>query len=170
MIKLIRKVEGIVLTVLGCAMTIIMFVNASGRYLAGQTFLWAEETIRICFVWAMFIAITDLFISHGHIGFDVVANKNKITKMISILVTNLVLIGLGGNLVFFGLKIVGTVGQVPLAATKLPNAIFSFPGILAGAVWVLIGIKDIAQLFFGKNEEKQVEKTDAAEWEGGVEE
>ena len=54
--------------ILGLAMTLIMFINALGRYILGDTFLWAEEVIRLLFAWAMFIGITDLFISGGHIG------------------------------------------------------------------------------------------------------
>ena len=78
MAEKVRKIERAVLVILGVGMTVIMFINACGRYLLGSTLLWAEETVRICFVWAMFIAITDLFVTGEHIGFDVIAMKNRV--------------------------------------------------------------------------------------------
>ena len=118
MAEKVRKIERAVLVILGVGMTVIMFINACGRYLLGSTLLWAEETVRICFVWAMFIAITDLFVTGEHIGFDVIAMKNRLTKIIACVGTNLVLIFLGVNLVFFGMEIIHTTGRVPLPATK----------------------------------------------------
>lgn len=90
MAEKVRKIERAVLVILGVGMTVIMFINACGRYLLGSTLLWAEETVRICFVWAMFIAITDLFVTGEHIGFDVIAMKNRLTKIIACVGTNLV--------------------------------------------------------------------------------
>lgn len=141
-----RKIESAILMVLGVGMTAIMFVNACGRYTLGSTLLWAEEMVRICFVWAMFIAITDLFDVSGHIGFDVVANKNKITKAVSEIVTNLVLIFLGANLIYFGIKIIYMTGSVPLPATKFPGTVFYIPGVLSGVAWIVIGIRKLLEL------------------------
>ena len=58
-----------ILVVLGVSATVIMFANAVGRYVFNTSFVWAEELIRILFVWGMFIAITDSFINNEHIGF-----------------------------------------------------------------------------------------------------
>lgn len=146
MADIIKKIERICLMILGLIMTIVMFVNACSRYLFSNTFLWAEETVRICFAWAMFIAISELFITGGHIGFDVFSQKNKWTRLFSKVVTDLVLIVVGFNFVFFGRMIVAQVGSIPLASTKLPSMVFYIPGICAGASWVLIGIADLAAL------------------------
>ncbi len=146
------KIERLILMVIGICMTLIMFVNALGRYTVNSTFLWAEEVIRILFVWGMFIAITELFIQDGHIGFDVVKKMNGFTMKMCKMITGIVLVALGGNLVFFGMRIVSTIGKVPLPATKLPNAIFFYPGIIAGGVWVIIGFAKIIGCFVAKKE------------------
>lgn len=153
MSKIIFKIESICFVILGVIMTVVMFINACGRYMFGSTFLWAEETVRICFAWAMFIAITELFARGGHIGFDVISSKNKWTKMFETIVTNVVLIVLGFNFVFFGKTIVAQVGSVPLASTKLPNMVFHIPGMLAGAVWIIIGVVKLVELFKKKKTE-----------------
>lgn len=153
MAEKVRKVERAVLVILGVGMTVIMFINACGRYLLGSTLLWAEETVRICFVWAMFIAITDLFVTGEHIGFDVIAMKNKLTRIIACVGTNLVLIFLGVNLVFFGMEIIHTTGKVPLPATKLPGMVFHIPGMIAGAVWIGIGLWEIIRMIKKKGGE-----------------
>lgn len=157
MTKIILKVERICLMMLGLIMSLVMFVNACSRYFLSKTFLWAEETVRICFVWAIFIAISELFAYGGHIGFDVFSGKNRWTKKISKIVTDVVLIVLGFNLIFFGRAIVSQVGMVPLASTKLPNMIFHIPGMIAGCVWMLIGIADLIRVLTNKGAEKEAE-------------
>lgn len=150
----IKKIENIVLMLLGLGMTAVMFANALSRYVLGSTFVWAEEVIRMLFVWAMFIVITDLFVEGGNIGFDVFANKNAVTKMICEIVTNIVLIIIGGSLFIHGGGIVQVIGKIPLAATKLPGAVFYIPGVIAGGVWVLIGAYKIVRCFIKKDEKE----------------
>lgn len=153
MSKIFLKMESICFVIIGTIMTIVMFINACGRYVFGSTFLWAEETVRICFVWAMFIAISELFLYGGHIGFDVVSSKNKWTGAFAKIVTNIVLIILGINLVYFGKEIIEQVGNVPLASTKLPNMVFQIPGILAGISWIIIGISELAGMIIHRKKD-----------------
>lgn len=133
--------------VLGLSMTMIMFVNALGRYILGDTFLWAEEVIRLLFAWAMFIGITDLFITGGHIGFDVISNRNRTTKKVCSAIAYTVLVIIGWNLMVYGAGIISVIGKIPLPATKLPGAMFYIPGVIAGAVWILIGLYGIVKMF-----------------------
>lgn len=157
MAKMILKLERICLMILGLVMTLVMFINACSRYIFSKTFLWAEETVRICFVWAMFIAISELFVYGGHTGFDVFSGKNRWTKVISKTVTDIVLMVIGFNFVYFGRAIIAQVGSVPLASTKLPGMVFYIPGILAGAGWVVIGIADIIGMIRNKGTETKEE-------------
>lgn len=155
MAKIILKLERICLMALGTVMTLVMFVNACSRYMFSKTFLWAEETVRICFVWAMFIAISELFVRGGHTGFDVFSGKNRWTKIISKVVTDIVLMVIGFNFVYFGRMIAAQVGSVPLASTKLPGMVFYIPGMLAGAGWVVIGLADIVGMIRRKGAETE---------------
>lgn len=143
----VKKLENLVLMVLGLSMTMIMFVNALGRYILGDTFLWAEEVIRLLFAWAMFIGITDLFITGGHIGFDVISNRNRTTKKVCSAIAYTVLVIIGWNLMVYGAGIISVIGKIPLPATKLPGAMFYIPGVIAGAVWILIGLYGIVKMF-----------------------
>lgn len=40
-------------------------------------------------------------------------------------------------------------GDVPLPATNLPTSLFMWPGVIAGAAWVLIGLRQLASVFGG---------------------
>ncbi len=75
--------------------------------------------------------------------------------MVSRAVTDIVLMVIGFNFVYFGRAIVAQVGSVPLASTKLPGMVFYIPGILAGAGWIVIGIADIIQMIRKKGAESE---------------
>jgi len=141
------KVEMTVLTIFGVAATLIMFTNAASRYLFKSTFVWAEETIRILFVWSMFIAVTTSFIRNDHIGFDGIAKKKGLPNLIFRVVYALSLAGVGGVLGFYGLKYNALTGSVPLAGTNLPTAVLMLPGIIAGFSWVIIGFYKLTKIF-----------------------
>lgn len=145
------KIEMGVLSALGIAATLIMFVNAASRYLFKTTFVWAEEVIRILFVWSMFIAVTTSFLRNDHIGFDGFAKRKGLPNLIYRLVYALSLIGVGGILCVYGFKYNGFTGSVPLSGTNLPTAVLMLPGIIAGAVWVLLGLWKMAKIFIGPN-------------------
>jgi TRAP-type C4-dicarboxylate transport system permease small subunit len=128
-----------ILVVLGVSATVIMFANAVGRYVFNTSFVWAEELIRILFVWGMFIAITDSFINNEHIGFRNFAELNAITRFVADLIYSVSLTIVGGVLSYYGWKYNAMTGDVPLSGTNLPAAVLMLPGIVAGAVWCLFG-------------------------------
>jgi TRAP-type C4-dicarboxylate transport system permease small subunit len=146
----IRKTEIGILLVLGIGATAIMFINAICRYVFHVTFVWAEEVIRIMFVWSMFIGITDSFIHNEHIGFKNIADMNNVTRLISDLLYNLSLCCIGLLLSYFGWKYNRMTGDVPLAGTNLPTGIFMWPGIGAGVIWTFTGGVRAALLFLGR--------------------
>lgn len=128
-----------ILVILGLGATGIMFINAVSRYVFNYSFVWAEEIIRILFVWSMFIAITDSFIRNEHIGFTTISGMNSFTRSFARILNNLCLLIVGGLLAFFGAKYDGMTGEVPLPGTDLPTSVLMWPGIAAGAVWTIVG-------------------------------
>ena len=144
-----RRAEIVIYTVLGIAMTLIMFSNAVMRYAYNSSIVWSEEVIRVFFVLAMFIAITAGFVRNEHIGFDSLAKIPGAWNMIYRLVTGLSLVIVGGLLAFYGGRFTLMTGDVPLPATNLPTSLFMWPGVAAGAVWVIIGAWRIVGLVRG---------------------
>jgi TRAP-type C4-dicarboxylate transport system permease small subunit len=145
-----RRIEIAVYTVLGIAMTLLMFSNAVMRYVFDSSIVWSEETIRILFVLAMFIAITGGFIRNEHIGFDNFARIPGFFNTVYRVVTGLCLIVVGGLLAYYGGSFTLMTGDVPLPATNLPTSLFMWPGVIAGAAWVLIGLRQLASVLRGK--------------------
>lgn len=149
----LRKGEIGILLACGVSATLIMFCNAVGRYVFSTTMVWAEEAVRILFVWSMFIAITDSFIRNQHIGFDNLAKMNAKTKFVCDIVYALAMLAVGGTLAYYGSVYNTMTGGVPLPSTNLPTAILMIPGILAGFSWTAVGlvrtIKLAASLFAG---------------------
>ena len=138
-VAVIIKMEKVVLLCLGIGATLAMFGNAVGRYVFQHTFVWAEESIRILFVWGMFIAITDAFLTNDHIGFQNLTNKTVFTRYASDILYNLVLLFVGLILSWYGGRYNKMTGNVPLTGTGLPTAVFMIPGIVAGFIWSCIG-------------------------------
>lgn len=134
-----RRIEVAIYTVLGVAMTLLMFSNSVMRYVFDSSIVWSEEIIRMFFVLTMFIAITGGFIRNEHIGFDNFAKIPGVFNMIYRVVTGLCLIIVGGLLAYYGALFTLMTGDVPLPATNLPTGLFMWPGVIAGAAWVVIG-------------------------------
>jgi TRAP-type C4-dicarboxylate transport system permease small subunit len=142
-----RRIEVAVYTLLGVAMTLLMFSNAVLRYAFNFSIVWSEEIIRLLFVLAMFIAITGGFLRNEHIGFDNIAKIPGACNLIYHLTTGLGLIVVGGLLAFYGGRFTLMTGDVPLPASELPTYLFMWPGVVAGAVWALIGAWRLFALF-----------------------
>jgi TRAP-type transport system small permease protein len=147
-----RRIELTALTVFGVLAALIMFVNSLGRYVFGGTFVWAEEVIRLLFVWSTFISITTGFIRNEHIGFDGLAKKNAALGFIFRLVYAISLIVVGAIVAYYGYLYCKMTGDVPLAATNLPTSLFMWPGVISGAAWLVLGIYRLVRLCAGKPE------------------
>ncbi len=145
-VSVCRRVEIAVYTILGIVMTLLMFSNAVMRYVFDSSIIWSEEIIRILFVLAMFVAITGGFIRNEHIGFDNLSKKPGIFNVVYRAVTAFCLILVGGLLTFYGGRFNMMTGDVPLPATNLPTSLFMWPGVIAGAVWVVIGLWQVVRL------------------------
>ena len=145
-----RRIEMAVYLVLGVAMTLLMFSNAVMRYVFDSSIVWSEEVIRVFFVLAMFIAITAGFVRNEHIGFDSLAKRPGVFNFVFKVVTGLSLVIVGGLLAYEGGKFTLMTGDVPLPATNMPTSLFMWPGVIAGGVWVIIGLVKVATIFVRK--------------------
>ena len=143
------RLERTVLTILGVAATLIMFGNAVLRYALGTSMIWAEEIIRLLFVWAMFIAITAAFWRNEHIGFDNLAKKGGWLGAVSGAVSAACLLAVGAILALYGFRYTVMTGGVPLPATNLPTGLFMWPGVIAGVVWAVLGAVRLVQQGLG---------------------
>jgi len=131
--------ESAVLVVLAVGATLIMFGNAGSRYLFRTSFSWADELIRLIFVWSMFIAITTGFMRNQHISFSAVAHLNDVTKGITDVLYDVILVLVGTIVTYYGRRYMNLTGSVRLPGTELPTALLLLPGVLSGAAWVLLG-------------------------------
>ncbi len=140
------KLQQTVLTVLGIGMVCLITVNSLGRYLISSSIVWAEEFTRIMFVWGCFIAITIGFATHSHIGFDMLSQKSKLGAKISRFITAICLTIVGVVVTWYGIEFIQKVGKFPLPATDLPVWVLYGAGIVAGVIWIGLGIRHIIQL------------------------
>ncbi len=159
--KNIQFAEKAVLLVLGLAATLLMCANAVGRYVFSTTIVWAEEGIRVMFVWGMFIAISHAFITNEHIGFTTVADRTRWTRITSAVITNLVLAITGLALCVLGAQYSLMTGAIRLAGSNLPTAVLQIPGILAGGFWFLLAVYRLVRLALGKGLPEPATATDS---------
>ncbi len=155
----LRKLEVGILTVGGIAATLVMFTNAVLRYAFESSLIWAEEFVRIVFVWTMFFAITTSFARCEHIGFDALMRSTRIGRRLQEILYGVSLACVGGLMAYYGYDYNMMTGDVVLPGTNLPTSVFLLPGIIAGGVWVLIGLyrvgKSTVLLFAGTEPEKK---------------
>ncbi|MCD8350851.1 MAG: TRAP transporter small permease subunit [Planctomycetaceae bacterium] len=138
--SVLKRFEEAVLTILGASMTLVMIANVIMRYIFASSIIWAEEYVRITFVWAMFLAITTGFLRNEHIGFTNIMNRKRTTSLVREILYGAALMVVGGITAYFGNIYNGYVGEVSLAGTNLPTAVLLLPGIIAGVVWFLMGL------------------------------
>lgn len=147
--KMLKHIETAVLTALGLSITLVMLINAVLRYLFQSSLVWAEEFVRIGFVWGMFIAITTSFMRNEHIGFDSLMRRTRATAEVRDVLYGLSLIAVGGLIAWFGYIYNGFTGSVALAGTDFPMSVLLLPGIIAGAAWCVIGVMTVARALLG---------------------
>ena len=135
----LHTIENGVIVVLALAATVLLFGNAVARYVFQDSLHWAEEVVRLIFVWSMFLAITSSFIRNEHIGFRTIIERNAVLRLISTLLYDATLATVGAVVLYHGWGYNQLTGAVPLAGTGLPTAFFLVPGVLAGAIWFFVG-------------------------------
>jgi TRAP-type C4-dicarboxylate transport system permease small subunit len=142
--NIVFKIEVGALLIMGVGATLIMFINALLRYTVNYSLEWGEESIRILFVTSMFIAITTSFVRDEHIGFDELLKVTRFGRFIRDVGYSLALIIVGAITGYYGFVYNSMVGGTPLPGTDLPTGMFLVPGVIAGAVWVIIGTVRLA--------------------------
>ncbi len=153
----LKKLEIGILTAGGIAATLIMFANSVLRYVFESSLVWAEESVRILFVWTMFLAITTSFLRKEHIGFDTLMRATRIGRRFQEILYGASLALVGGLIAYFGSDYNSMTGDVVLPGTELPSSVFLLPGIIAGGAWTLIGIYHVGKaiLLLGKGSDAQ---------------
>lgn len=134
-----RYLEGGVLVAFAVSATGIMFGNSVSRYLFRSSFAWADEAIRLIFVWSMFIAITTAFFRNQHISFLAVAHLNRRLRLFSEVLSEATLLVIGLVVVYYGNRFMRLTGAVRLPGTELPSGLLLLPGVVSGAAWTLLG-------------------------------
>lgn len=135
----LHTIENTVIVALALTATVLLFGNAMARYVFQGSLHWAEEVVRLIFVWSMFLAITTSFIRNEHIGFHTIVERNVVLRLTSTLLYDATLATVGGVVLYHGKSYNRLTGAVPLAGNGLPTALFLVPGVLAGAIWFSVG-------------------------------
>lgn len=149
------KLQRIVLAFCGIGMVVLLTANGLGRYILKTSIVWGDEVTRILFVWGCFIGITNAFINDAHIGFDSLAKLKPWTLKLSKLANGLCLVVVGYIVLYYGYKFTHQVGRFPLPAAGLPIAVLYIAGVVAGAIWLLIGIVKILSVFQISKQQKE---------------
>ena len=90
----LRKTMGWVVAAFTAAMVTVTFVQVIRRYVLGDTYPWAEEFARYCFVWIVFLGSVLAYERGVHIGVDLLTQhaKGGLKKALAVLVELLIVI------------------------------------------------------------------------------
>lgn len=76
--KFIEKLDKVTLFIAGiafAAMIAITSINVFARYTVSKSFAWAEELTYLCFNWAVFFGICNVYKNQGLISIDTLVRK-----------------------------------------------------------------------------------------------
>ncbi len=106
--KFIDRAIKYILVALMIVISVLSFYQVITRYALLNPSTWSEEAIRYLFIWASCLGAAIGIKENIHIGIDVIVNllPKPIRKVIDLLV-QVILVGFGGTMCFYGWKLVG---------------------------------------------------------------
>jgi len=143
------------LTICGTILVTLLTANGLGRYILHRGLSWSDEVVRIMFVWGCFIGMTSAFITDGHIGFDTFAKLNTTTLKISRFINGSCLVAIGVAVAVYGTQFTNRMGKFPLPASHIPIGYLYSAGVVAGVIWIIIGIGKIIYTFKANRKEER---------------
>lgn len=157
LIDLFYKLLEIVLIVLLSGMAIMVFGNVVLRYGFNSGLTVSDELSRYFFVWLTFIGAVLAFREYGHMGVEtLVATFGRKGRILCMIISNLVIIGVSGVLVW------GTWKQLPInmsmtaPVTGLSMAWVYGVGLFTGAGCVIIALERLFRLLTGRVTEEEI--------------
>ena len=120
------------------AMTILIVTQVFFRYMLSNSIDWAEESARITFVWAIFLAIPHGIRRGIHVGIDVVVNllpsdwQDRLFRLSAIL--GIVLMAV---VLVFAVRVTGDTWNTRLPTIDLTSAIYYIAVLIAAGHSIL---------------------------------
>ena len=159
-LKILDRVEEIIIVVLLAFMAILNFANVFSRYLLSASFSFTEEAVIIAFVWTSIFGISAGYKRYAHLGMSFITErvprKFKIFFSIVSTICSVVLICI---LIYYGIEIVK--GQIIMKATtpalRIPTYVQGLSVPVGGAL-ILVRILEA-----GYYDVIRLQKTDEVE-------
>lgn len=143
-----------------CALLVIMlavcFTAVVLRYVFTKPLVWSEEVILTMLIWFGFLCISIGSFGDSHIAIEGAYNKfPPIGKKICDLVRHIVMIVLGGLMVYYGWKIFKINLLKRLPATHWPQGIQYFPMVFGGVLTTLYSVLNLIECITGKDKKTE---------------
>lgn len=122
-LKIIDKIEDTVLIAMFMSMVGVIFFQVIMRYVFNNSSSWSEELGKFLFVWLSWLGISIGHRRREHIKITMLVDKlpNKL-RLLSEAVTELILIGICGVTLYYGIIMIGIQTVVPYAGIKISTA------------------------------------------------
>lgn len=123
-------------------MILVILYQVFSRQVLSATPAWSEELSRVLFVWVAFLGIAYGFKEKLHIGVGLIADMlpDKIQTSFDIF-AKLVIIGLGGLMIYYGIQFTTLMMNSTLPGLRLPSSVLYAVIPITGIYIVLNGIE-----------------------------
>lgn len=146
-----------------CMLLVVMLVVCFGavvmRYAFSKPLVWSEEVILTMLIWFGFMCISIGAFGDSHIAIEGVYNLFPAPmKKGCDIARHLLLLSIGGMMVYFGWQIFHINMMKRLPATRWPQGIQYFPMVFGGVLTSLFSLLNLAECLTGINRQGGEEK------------
>lgn len=151
--KFANKILNSAIVLVFAFMVILVFLNASLRYLFSSGLTWSEELSRYAFVWVVFLGAISAFVEGSHIIVDLLIRKLPPSlKKVMFVIVNLIIITIMW-LFFDGLIGLTEINKgISAPSSGLPKNTMYLAGVISSLSIILISVYQIISvLVFNRN-------------------
>lgn len=144
----------------GVALLLIIILQIFGRSFMAHPPAWTEEMSRFIFLWYCFLGCAETLRAKQHLGLDYFYNKfGKTVRDVVDVIIQLLTLVFGVYCAFYGYQVLGVIAKRVAPITRLSMKWFYLVLPIMGALFALIAIENLIEMFKGFRKAKESEQT-----------
>lgn len=121
LLRFLNRFEDEVAGILMIAVTVVLTLQVFTRYVLNDPLDWTEEVSRHLFVWMVFFGASGALHDRSHVAIDLLVTRLPLkARLAAALLCNLMVLFFLGNLLYWGVKAVDRMWNLPTATLGLP--------------------------------------------------
>lgn len=152
--NLLRRLAAVTLWLAGAGlvlMTALVAWQVFGRYVLNATPTWTEPSVLLLMSWFILLGAAVGVREGAHLGFEIGLHyAPRPVRLVMMLVTELVVIGFGAAMAWYGLELARTTWAAATPMIGISQGWDYVPMAGAGVLIALFGVEKLLRLFSGR--------------------